>query len=135
MKRISWGNLTVYLNVFTFKDVDPDDPAMRLLLSMGVEIDGVVKSVGRLKREKSCIIFTLKVLRHNTYLHIQQFGQLCMVSNILHFIKHCVWSAHSGDKTTLNSLLFDCIFEDSFPSYEFIIAFQDYNIIFKERVW
>ena len=39
------------------KDVDPDDPDMRLLLSMGVEVDGVVKNVSDLIQNYIFLLF------------------------------------------------------------------------------
>lgn len=35
--------------VFNLQDIDPDDPDMRLFLSMGVGVDGAVKHVSKKK--------------------------------------------------------------------------------------
>lgn len=37
--------------VFNLQDIDPDDPDMRLFLSMGVGVDGAVKHVSKRTRE------------------------------------------------------------------------------------
>lgn len=38
--------------VFNLQDIDPDDPDMRLFLSMGVGVDGAVKHVSKKKQGK-----------------------------------------------------------------------------------
>lgn len=37
--------------VFNLQDIDPDDPDMRLFLSMGVGVDGAVKHVSKKKKQ------------------------------------------------------------------------------------
>lgn len=45
---------------FFFQDIDPDDEIMQLFLSMGVEINGVVKKVSFLTLSKEKVILLIK---------------------------------------------------------------------------
>lgn len=45
---------------FFFQDIDPDDENMQLFLSMGVEINGVVKKVSVITLSKEKVILLIK---------------------------------------------------------------------------
>lgn len=45
---------------FFFQDIDPDDENMQLFLSMGVEINGVVKKVSFITLSKGKVILLIK---------------------------------------------------------------------------
>lgn len=45
---------------FFFQDIDPDDENMQLFLSMGVEINGVVKKVSFITLSKEKVIILIK---------------------------------------------------------------------------
>lgn len=45
---------------FFFQDIDPDDENMQLFLSMGVEINGVVKKVSFITLSKEKVILLIK---------------------------------------------------------------------------
>lgn len=54
---VKWN---IFFFDFLFQDIDPDDENMQLFLSMGVEINGVVKKVSVITLSKEKVILSIK---------------------------------------------------------------------------
>lgn len=62
---------------FFFQDIDPDDENMQLFLSMGVEINGVVKKVSFITLSKGKVILLIKSLTVCEYFFLD-IKKLCV---------------------------------------------------------